>query len=229
MSEPILCRDGAVLLVGGGETSGPALRAASARVSGIVAADSGADRLLAESISPDAVIGDMDSISQSALASIPSERLHHIAEQDSTDFDKCLRHIRAPLVLAHGFLGARLDHALAVLSVLARYPDRTCLLAGPSDTVALLPPEVTLDLDPGTRVSLWPLAPVAGRSTGLRWPIEGLAFAPDGAVGTSNAATGPVTLFMDAPRMLVILPAAAAGSLEAGLAARPASWPARAI
>jgi len=229
MSEPILCRDGAVLLVGGGETSGPALRAASARVSGIVAADSGADRLLAEGISPDAVIGDMDSISPSGLASIPAERLHHIAEQDSTDFDKCLRHIRAPLVLAHGFLGARLDHALAVLSVLARYPDRTCLLAGPSDTVALLPPEVTLDLDPGTRVSLWPLAPVCGRSTGLRWPIDGLAFAPDGAVGNSNAATGPVTLFMDAPRMLVILPAAAAGSLEAGLAARPASWPARAL
>ena len=228
MSKTILSRDGAVLLVGGAETSGSALRAAAARAAGVVAADSGADRLLAEGIVPDAVIGDMDSISDAGLAAIPPDRVHRIAEQDSTDFDKCLRHVRAPLVVAHGFLGARLDHGLAVLSVLARYPDRPCLLVGADDAVALLPPEIAFDPGEGTRVSLWPLGPVTGRSEGLRWPIEGLHFAPDGVVGTSNAATGPVRLWTAVPRLLLIMPVAAAGSLEAALLSTTASWPARA-
>ena len=50
---------------------------------------------------------------------------------------------------------------------------------------------------------------VTGRSAGLRWPIEGLHLAPDGRIGTSNEALGPVHLEFDAPGMLVILPRAA--------------------
>ena len=51
------------------------------------------------------------------------------------------------------------------------------------------------------------MGPVRGRSEGLRWPIDGLAFDPTGRIGTSNAATGGVVrLGFDAPRMLVILP-----------------------
>ncbi len=228
MMESLLRRAGPVLLVGGGAVDPGRLARAARDAAGVAAADSGADTLLAAGIVPDAVIGDMDSISGAARAALPPGVLHEIAEQDSTDFDKALRHIEAPLVIGHGFLGARMDHALAVLSVLARYPERTCLLEGPEDAVALLPPEITLDLAPGTRVSLWPLGPVTGRSEGLRWPIDGLSFAPDATVGTSNEATGPVRLRIDAPRMLVILPVAEAEALRHGLAARPATWPARA-
>ena len=50
------------------------------------------------------------------------------------------------------------------------------------------------------------MGPVKGTSTGLRWPIDGLDFAPDGMIGTSNEVTGPLHLTCDAPRMLVILP-----------------------
>ncbi len=50
------------------------------------------------------------------------------------------------------------------------------------------------------------MAPVTGQSEGLRWPIDGLAFAPNGRVGTSNAVTGPVALRFDGDGMLVILP-----------------------
>ena len=39
-----------------------------------------------------------------ARAAIPAERLHRIAEQDSTDFEKCLRNIRAPLVVGIALL-----------------------------------------------------------------------------------------------------------------------------
>ncbi len=190
-----------------------------------VAADGGAEVLLARGIVPDATIGDMDSISPGARAKLPVTTVHEITEQDSTDFDKALRHIAAPLVLGFGFLGARMDHALAALTVLTRHPDRRCILVGDDDVVALLPPSIRLALEPGTRVSLYPMGPVTGRSTGLRWPIDGIDFAPGGQVGTSNMATGPVSVQVDAPRMLVLLPAACLSQLEAGFAQAHDAWP----
>ena len=157
------------------------------------------------------------SIPATVRSRIPYDRVHEIGEQDSTDFDKCLRSIRAPLVLGHGFLGARFDHALAALTVLARRRTQRCLLIGPEDAVALVPQRLSLDLAPGTRVSLYPLGTVGGRSEGLRWPIDGIAFSPDHTVGTSNEATGPVTLAVDGPRLLVMVPLREAGQLEEGL------------
>ena len=66
----------------------------------------------------------------------------------------------------------------------------------------------------GTRLSLFPMAPVTGRSTGLRWPVDGIGLAPNGHVGTSNQALGgPVTLSFDGPGMLVILPLVALGQV----------------
>ncbi len=156
---------------------------------------------------PSAVIGDLDSLGADALARIPADRLHRIEEQDSTDFDKALSHIVAPLVLAVGFAGARLDHELAVYNALVRLADRPAVVIGEHDICFHAPPRLRLDLPTGTRVSLFPMAAVTGHSTGLRWPIKGLVFAPDGRVGTSNQASGgPVTLAMDGPGMLVILP-----------------------
>ena len=119
MSDVIIDRDGPVLVVGGGATDPDLLTRDAARAAALVAADGGAAVCLAAGLTPDAVIGDMDSIPGPVRARIPAARVHEIAEQESTDFDKCLRSIRAPLVLGHGFLGARLDHALAALTVLA--------------------------------------------------------------------------------------------------------------
>jgi thiamine pyrophosphokinase len=82
------------------------------------------------------------------------------------------------------------------------------VLVGGDDLCFLCPAELAIDLPAGTRVSLFPMGPVRGRSEGLLWPVDGLAFDPTGRIGTSNAATGgPVRLAFDAPRMLVILPA----------------------
>jgi thiamine pyrophosphokinase len=51
------------------------------------------------------------------------------------------------------------------------------------------------------------MAPVTGRSTGLEWPIDGIRFAPDGMIGTSNRVDAPrVSLTFDGPGMLVIVP-----------------------
>lgn len=214
-----------VVLVGGGSFRDKDLARAISMAETVVAADGGAAAVLAAGRMPDAVIGDMDSLPREVQAQLAPGVLRQVAEQDSTDFDKCLRHIEAPLVLGHGFLGKRVDHQLAAMNVLARRPDRPCILVGKHDVICHCPPRITLDLPVGDRLSLFPMRPVTGRSEGLRWPLEGIGFAPGGTTGTSNEVSGPVTLEMDGPGMLLILPAAQHDALVAALG-RAVRWPA---
>ena len=194
-----------VTLAGGGPFGKAALARALRFAPRIVGADGGADRLLALGVEPEAVFGDFDSISAAAQARLAG-RLFPIAEQETTDFDKALRSIAAPFVLGLGFAGARLDHGLAVLNALVRAPERRALILSPQDVTFLAPLEMELVLPVGTRLSLYPMGAVEGESVGLRWPSQGLKFAPDGMIGTSNEVSGPVRLRFSAAKMLVILP-----------------------
>ncbi len=215
----------AVTLLGGGALGADDLALALARAPRLVAADGGARHAAAAGQAPMAVIGDMDSLGDAAARF--ADRLHEIAEQDSTDFDKALRNIDAPLVLAVGFTGGRLDHELAVFHGLVARPERRCLLIGAESLVFLCPPRIGLDLAPGTPFSLFPMGEVGCVSQGLRWPTAGIDFAPARRVGTSNEVTGPVTLRCDAPLMLGLAPRAALDAVIAALLAAPRGWPAR--
>lgn len=208
-----------VTLVGGSGADRAVLAQALAFAPALVAADGGADHALAAGYAPQAVIGDMDSISGAARARIDPARFHPVTEQDSTDFDKCLRSIHAPFVIAVGFDGNRMDHALAAFNTLARHPAQACILLGTHDAVFLAPARpLNLALDPGTRLSLFPMGPVRGQGAGLRWPIEGIDFAPGGRIGTSNeVAAHPVRLHFNAARMLVIVPATALAAVVSAL------------
>lgn len=219
MKNPVLKTEKSVTLLGGGQVDRETLVDILKSAPILVAADGAADRALAEGLMPEAVIGDFDSVSQDARGVIPPERLHHIPEQDSTDFEKCLSRIDAPLIFGVGFTGARVDHELAVYTALMRHPKQRCIIVGEFDVIAHVPSSISLTLAPGTRVSLFPMGPVTGRSEGLRWPIEGLHFAPAGRVGTSNEASeAQVHLAFDGPGMLLILPRSDLAALVQGLA-----------
>lgn len=222
----IVCSAEPVVLVGGAEVTGRRLRRARKLGTLVVAADGGADAALAHGAVPAAVIGDFDSLGNVTRARLAPETLHRIPDQDSTDFDKCLRNIAAPLITGIGFSGARLDHQLAAYNTLVRHPNRRCILLGSEEMVFLAPPALRLDLEAGCAISLFPMGPVEGVSDGLRWPIAGLTFAPDGRISTSNAATGPVHLSLTAPRMLVILPEAMFERAAQALLRTEAAWPA---
>jgi thiamine pyrophosphokinase len=211
-----------VTMVGGAPFPKGLFRESLARAPVVVAADGGADRALSAGVVPDAVIGDFDSISAAARQVIPAARLHPIAEQDTTDFDKALRSVRAPFVLALGFAGARIDHGLAVFNALLRHHPQPCVILSAEDAVFLAPRDLVLRLPVGERLSLFPMGPVRGESRGLRWPIDGIGFAPGGRIGTSNeVAATEVHLVFDAPRMLVILPRR---QLDAAISALVPAW-----
>ncbi len=205
MSDLAIRSPGGVTLIGGGAVTPEDLALALELAPVLVAADGGADAALALGHPPDMAMGDFDSISDEARDLLGPSRLCHVAEQDSTDFGKALSRIEAAFVIAIGFSGRRLDHTLAALNVMIRHPRPPCVMLAAEDVAFLAPARLSLPLEAGTRVSLFPMGTAAGESRGLYWPIEGIVFGPDGHIGTSNEATGPVQIQMDGP-MLIMLP-----------------------
>nr|WP_255599364.1 thiamine diphosphokinase [Hasllibacter sp. MH4015] len=209
-----------LLLVGGGPLPGDTFAFARARCEKVVAVDGGAAAILDLGAIPEAVIGDMDSLPDAARAAIPDAHLVHIAEQDSTDFDKALRSVDAPMVLAVGVTGARLDHELAVFHSLIARPDRRVIVVGEEDVVLHLPRAIDLHLPPGTRVSLFPMDGVRVSITGLRWEFDALDLHPARKIGTSNEmAQDQAHLCADGPGVLLILPREALDPAMAALSA----------
>jgi len=213
---PIRFETGATL-VGAGPFDRAMIELAHSLAPALIAADSAADRLSEMRFNPRAVIGDMDSISEPDRWRTGPAKFVHLAEQDTTDFEKCLYATEAPFYIAVGFVGGRVDHTLANVETMLRYPDKNIVLLGEHDVSALVPPDQTLRLKvkPGLRVSIFPLLPViATRSRGLAWPIDGLAMAPGRQIGTSNEATQPkIEVAFDGPGALVMLEREALGSL----------------
>ena len=230
MNPKIFVSSEPITLVGGGALGAGDLEAALALAPGLVAADGGANHLLGHLDRLLGVVGDLDSLSCKAVSRLPGHLLHRIDEQESTDFDKALRSIEAPLIIGVGFMGGRVDHQLAALNVLVRRAHRPVVLLSESEVILHMPRRLQLDVQANDTVSLMPFAGVSGRSSGLNWPIDGLGFAPNRRIGTSNRALGPVDLRFDQPGMIGLIPRARLGAVARALLALPdhARWHARA-
>ena len=147
-----------VLLVGNGPTDVEAVALAHPHCRAVVAADGGLRAALAHGLHPEAVIGDMDSC-PTGVRQMSDIKITEISAQDTTDFEKCLGTINAPLIIGLGFLGGRLDHELAALNALAQTPQNV-VLVGDTDLVFRLPAFTRLSLPIGTRISTFPMGKV---------------------------------------------------------------------
>ncbi|WP_457648459.1 thiamine diphosphokinase [Profundibacter sp.] len=207
MNPPDIVVNHAVTLIGAGRSFPEVVKQALTIAPILFAADGGANAALDMGYMPDGVIGDLDSLTPEIPGQLPVDKVFRLADQDSTDFDKCLSAIQAPLILATGFTGQRLDHELAAYSSLVRHPDQRCILLGEVDLCFLAPISMRIELPVGSRFSLFPLSPCRVDATGLRWPVEALEMAPDGIIGTSNETKSTeVILRVSSRKLLVILP-----------------------
>ena len=178
--------DKPVILVGGGWVHTEIL-ADYAQNSQIIALDGGADTLKRLGYVPDCIIGDRDSLSGSYDCPI-----HHLPDQNSTDFDKALRNMTAPSIVAFGVLGDRLDHGLASLQSLARHKmaTRTVLIGRQEAICYVIQQRQSWSVPVGIRLSVWCLQDTLfTASQGLKYPLDGLCLGPSGVQGTSNATT----------------------------------------
>ena len=182
-ANPMLCYSLPVIVLGGGSYDAAIVKPLLDDYP-LIAADSGADAARAMGVMPDHIIGDFDSISDLNL--FPSERLIAMSNQDTTDLEKTISCIRAPICLGFGFLGRRFDHSLAALHALARC-QIPMILIGCHDAVMYCRQDFSGLLPQGERLSVWPLVRQEFlASTGLEWPLDGLLLEAGKQIGTSN-------------------------------------------
>jgi len=171
-------------------------RALAARADLVLAADGGAGFLTSIGVTPDAVVGDFDSLDPAIAARLEGEGVtfvRHPVRKDVTDgelaVDEALRRGAGEVLLA-GATGA-LDHTLGHLAILRRQAARgvAARLVAPdlSVTVLVAPASVRLAAAAGVRVSLVPLG---GDSTvtltGLDYPLDRGVLPVDACLGIGN-------------------------------------------
>ena len=195
-----------VTLVGNGALRRDTIRLARQLAPWVIAADGGAETVRPWRVPVAAIIGDLDSLPTPDAWPAAGTRVLRDADADCTDLEKCLRRVRAPLLLAAGFLGDRLDHSLAALGLAATWPAPLVLL-GAADLVFAPPADWRAELPPGARLSILAMAESrVVRSEGLRWSAAGLVFRPGVTRGVANVvAAGPVRLAFDRPGALLVL------------------------
>lgn len=186
----VVC-EGPMAIVGGGAVDPALLVELAGRGVVLVGADGGGDAIGAAGLTPAAIIGDLDSLMDRAGWEART-RVIHIPEQITTDFQKALYSTRAPVTLALGMTGKRLDHTLAALSAVLQYaPTRKLLLVDEVDVALAVVGSVRFEAGARERVSIHPLLPIRfTHSSGLLYPMDGLLLEPGGLIGTSNEGTG---------------------------------------
>jgi thiamine pyrophosphokinase len=180
--------DGFVVAVGGGPVDAELLQRLAGAGGHLVGADGGGDVIAAAGLRPIAIIGDLDSLADPSAWDART-RIIRLEEQETTDFEKLLYSTTAPLTVALGMTGNRLDHTLAALDVVTRHArNRNIVLVDETDLALAVTGPFAFEVKPGERVSVHPLGLVAfSHSEGLRHPLDGLTLAPGLRTGTSNA------------------------------------------
>jgi len=195
-----------VTIVGGGSLTERELSQAMQFAPRLIGADSGGQLIGAFNKVPEYVIGDFDSTSEEFLDTFPSDRQIKIWDQDRTDLNKCLSVVNAPYYIGVGVLGDRIDHALGAFNNLLQFAHKHILLLNEVHVCFLVPPKLCLQLPLDTTISLFPFGAITGKSSGLKWEIDSIAFAPCGMTGISNMTIKKkVELQFNQPKMICIL------------------------
>jgi thiamine pyrophosphokinase len=190
----------AALVFAGGEAPAPGAVAPPAEGTLVIAADSGLDRALALGFPVHVVVGDLDSVTESALhtaresgASVEA----HPAAKDATDLELAIAAARdrgARRVTVIGGGGGRHDHLLANALVLAHDEFAALTIDAVVGTarITVVRDLATLRGPPGSLLSLLPIGGTAHavRTDGLRFPLHDEDLPSGSTRGVSNEFLG---------------------------------------
>ncbi len=209
MSRPSLHTTAPILLVGAAPAYDGMVSKVLPYVESVIAVDGGLGACRAEGVRPDAVIGDLDSVSADDLDWLGSDRCVQAKDQNQTDLQKALAATQAPLVLAVGFLGGRLDHQMAAMTAILQ-ADKPVILINDTELCFVAPGHLDMHIPDGSPVAFFPLAPCRVETQGVTYPLKDAAMAPDGLISTSNHMNGDRLQVWTVGRgLMVILPVAA--------------------
>lgn len=166
----------------------------------VICADGGANTALKFGITPDAIVGDFDSIHAEALVKFRKVPTFEDRDDETTDLEKAIswaikaKHIHVVVV---GASGRRLDHTIGNLGVIAKfYPDAIVRFVDDIGELLYVGKELTFEASKGDVVSLVPLGRCEGIITqGLKYALEGETLELGLREGTSNVVVAsPVTI-----------------------------------
>lgn len=217
--------DETFVVVIGAEALDPAVVALLPAGARVVAADSGTDHALAAGLTPESVIGDLDSISPAGLewAHIHAEVIAHPPEKDLTDTELALHHVAeqhpARVILLSGG-GDRLDHTMAAFgalgaSALAGIPSLECWWGGQYAMVLHGPSRIRRSVAPGSRISLLALqgACTGVSVSGTQWELSNAELSALNGHGLSNlAVSSTVRISVSSGVLTVFFPSSAIGA-----------------
>ncbi len=187
----------------------------------IIAADGGLDHALAAGLEPSVLVGDLDSVSASALAwaSEHTTIVRHPIDKPATDTELAVAHaasLAPDRILLVAGAGDRLDHAVAALGALGAAAvagvdhleawwgaDQFVVIHGPGST--------TLDLPIGTTFSVLATHGAAEGVTvqGARWPLHDHRLEPLVGLGVSNQVVEPpVSVSVQSGVITIVVPGA---------------------
>ncbi len=159
----------------------------------IICADGGLNLALRMGITPDIVIGDMDSVKEDILFSIDAEIIRYPKEKDLTDGFLALQkaiEIGCDDVVIINALSSVMDHSLANIQMLYAEDVRNAnaMISEPDVDVYVTDSELTLRGNEGDRVSILPLSEKAeGISIeGMKYGLKNGEFSIYGRNGISN-------------------------------------------
>jgi thiamine pyrophosphokinase len=203
-----------IAFIGGKAPGQQALQEIACGADLLVAADSGLMLCEDAGLSPDWIIGDMDSLDDlRRLEKYPPDRVLRLyADKDATDTELALALLKekgCDEVWLAGGGGGRLDHLFAIRAIFERHdpPDRwfpgneeiRCLKEGKM---------LGAELACGSFVSVFPLGsePWEAESRGLKWQLKGLNW-ERGSAWVSNITTEPYFEIRAVKgRLMIIMP-----------------------
>lgn len=167
----------------------------------LIAADGGARLCRVLRLTPQVIIGDMDSIDSEDLAAFEQQGadiIRHNPDKDQTDLELALLHaleLGADQVTILGGLGRRWDQTIANL-LLPTYQKLSGLQISYWDAgqwLHIIRDELVIEAEIGTTVSLIPLGgDVTGIDTqGLHWPLNDETLIVGATRGVSNSMSEP--------------------------------------
>lgn len=197
----------ALILLNGEMHDIVAVRAATRAVAFVICADGGARHAQTLGITPDFVVGDMDSLPRRLPQAWKKTLYRGDFDSERSDLDKaldCARSLGARRVIVAGALGGGLDHEMINMAALETGAKELDLTVIDSGTARLLGPgRHRLPLKKGARFSLL-AAPRARLSlSGARYGLKNEVLTR-GSRGLGNRADGRVSLAVRVGRVWAI-------------------------
>ena len=137
----------------------------------VIAADGAANTLYEIGIKPYCIVGDLDSVWPHLLE---GNKFIHSPEQNSNDFQKCLRYLESQQLLPSivvGINGGYLDHILNNINI---FINSDCLLYAPpiQGFVLKIHEKKNLKLPLNTKLSLLGIPNAVVSTKGLKWELD---------------------------------------------------------